>query len=55
MTTKMSNLTIPLGIDSLRIISQTVDTQGNIIIDVESTKLETAWLFRISCDDYAKA
>ena len=42
MTTKMSNLTIPLGIDSLKIISQTVDTQGNIIIDVESTKLETA-------------
>ena len=38
----MSNLTIPLGIDSLKIISQTVDTQGNIIINVESTKLETA-------------
>lgn len=37
----MSNLTIPLGIDSLKIISQTVDIQGNIIIDVESTKLET--------------
>ena len=42
MTPKMSNLTIPLGIDTLRILSQTVDTQGNIIIDVESTKLETA-------------
>lgn len=42
MTTKMSNLTIPLGIDSLKIISQTVDVQGNIIIDVESTKSETA-------------
>ena len=42
MTPKMSNLTIPLGIDSLKIISQTVDTQGNIIINVESTKLETA-------------
>lgn len=32
----MSNLTIPLGIDSLEIISQTVNTQGNIIIDVET-------------------
>ena len=37
----MSNLTIPLGIDSLKIIFQAVDTQGNIIIDVESTKSET--------------
>ena len=38
----MSNLSIPLGIDSLKIISQTVDISGNIIIDVESTKTETA-------------
>lgn len=42
MTAKMSNLTIPLAIDSLEIILQTVDTQENIIIDIESTKLETA-------------
>ncbi len=38
----MSNLTIPLGIDSLKILSQTVDAQGNIIIDVESTNSATA-------------
>lgn len=37
----MSNLSIPLGIDSLKIIAQTIDNQGNIIIDVESTKTET--------------
>jgi transposase len=37
----MSNLSIPLGIDSLKIIAQTVDNQGNIVIDVESTKTET--------------
>ena len=37
----MSNLSIPLGIDSLKIIAQTVDNQGNIIIDVESTRTET--------------
>ena len=38
----MSNLSIPLGIDSLKIIAQTVDISGNIIIVVESTKTETA-------------
>ena len=38
----MSNFTLSLGIDSLKIIAQTIDTQGNIIFDVESTKLETA-------------
>ena len=38
----MSNFTLPLGIDSLKIIAQTVDRQGNIIFDVESTKTETA-------------
>jgi hypothetical protein len=37
----MSNLSIPRGIDSLKIIAQTVDNKGNIIIDVESTKIET--------------
>lgn len=37
----MSNLSIPLGIDSLKITAQTVDNQGNIIIDVESTKTDT--------------
>ena len=38
----MSNFTLPLGIDSLKIIAQTIDIQGNIIFDVESTKTETA-------------
>lgn len=37
----MSNFTLPFDIDSLKIIEQTVDTQGNIIFDVESTKAET--------------
>ena len=37
----MPNLTIPLGIDSLEIISQAINTQGNIIIDVESMKSNT--------------
>jgi len=37
---KMSNITIPLGINSLLILSQSVDTEGNIIIDVESTRRE---------------
>jgi len=34
--TKMSTFTLPLGIDSLEIRSQTVDKQGNIIFDVVS-------------------
>jgi transposase len=38
----MSNFTLSLDIDSLKITAQTVDTQGNIIFDVESTKTETA-------------
>ena len=38
----MSNFTLSLDIDSLKIIAQTVDKQGNIIFDVESTKTETA-------------
>jgi transposase len=38
----MSNFTLSLGIDSLKIVAQTIDTQGNIIFDVESTKTETA-------------
>jgi predicted RNA-binding Zn-ribbon protein involved in translation (DUF1610 family) len=33
----MSNFTIPLGIDSLKITAEIVDTQGNIIIDMKST------------------
>jgi transposase len=37
----MSNFTLPLGIDSLKITAQTVDTQGNIIFDVESTATST--------------
>ncbi len=31
----MSNFSLPLDIDSLKIIAQTVDTQGNIIFEVE--------------------
>lgn len=38
----MSNFTLSLDIDSLKITAQTIDTQGNIIFDVESTKTETA-------------
>lgn len=38
----MSNFTLSLDIDSLKITVQTIDTQGNIIFDVESTKTETA-------------
>lgn len=36
----MASLQIPLGIDSLEIIAQSVDTQGNIVIDVKSTAAE---------------
>lgn len=36
----MANIQIPLGIDSLSIIAQSVDAQGNIMIDVQSTKTE---------------
>jgi len=42
----MSNFTLPLGIDSLKIIAQTIDIQGNIIFDVESTKTETGPVLR---------
>lgn len=38
----MSNFTLSLDIDSLKIIAQTVDKQGSIIFDVESTKTGTA-------------
>lgn len=37
----MSNFTLPLGIESLEIISQTVDTQGSITFDVKSTETST--------------
>ena len=36
----MASLQIPLGIDSLEIIAQSVDEQGNIVIDVQSKKTE---------------
>ncbi len=39
----MTNFTIPFGIDFLKIASQTIDIQENIIIDVENTKSETAF------------
>jgi len=38
----MSNFTLSLEIDSLKITAQTIDTQGNIIFNVESTKTSTA-------------
>ena len=38
----MSNFTLSLDIDSLKITAQTIDTQGNIVFDVESRKTETA-------------
>lgn len=34
----MAQITLPLDIESLEIISQSVDTEGNIIIEVRSTK-----------------
>ena len=37
----MSNFTLPLGIESLEIISQTVDGKGNITFDVKSTATST--------------
>lgn len=37
----MSNFTLPLGIESLEITSQTVDGQGNITFDVKSTAIST--------------
>jgi transposase len=37
----MSNFTLPLGIDSLEITAQSIDSQGNIIFDVKSTKTST--------------
>ena len=37
----MKDLTIPLDINNLKVISQTLDTQGNIIITVESICTKT--------------
>ena len=37
----MSQITIPLDIESLEIISQTVDVQGNIVLEVKSKKRES--------------
>ena len=39
----MSNCTLSLDIDSLKIIAQTLDKQGNIIFDAESTKTKTTY------------
>ena len=36
----MSQISLPLDIDSLKILSQTVDAKGNIIIEVQS-KIES--------------
>ncbi len=38
----MSQIILPLDIESLNIISQTVDTQGNIVIEVQSKSTSTA-------------
>jgi len=37
----MSDITLPLDIKSLEIINQTIDTKGNIILDVVSKCTET--------------
>ena len=37
----MNKITLPIDIESLEIVSQFVDTQGNIIIEVKSTKDST--------------
>lgn len=37
----MSQISLPLDIDSLEIISQTVDTKGNIVIEVQSKATST--------------
>ena len=37
----MSQISLPLDIDSLEILSQTVDTQGNIVIEVQSKSTST--------------
>jgi len=33
---KMTDITLPLDIDSLEIINQTIDNKGNIILEVVS-------------------
>lgn len=38
----MNQITLPLDIESLEIVSQSIDTQGNIIIEVKSKKDSTA-------------
>ena len=38
----MNQITLPLDIESLEIVSQSIDTQGNIIIEVKSKKHSTA-------------
>ena len=36
----MADLSIPLGIPSLELITQTIDKEGNIILTVQSMKAE---------------
>ena len=38
----MNQITLPLDIESLEIVSQSIDTQGNVIIEVKSKKGSTA-------------
>jgi len=40
----MSQISLPLDIDSLKILSQTVDAKGNIIIEVQSKGTSTPGL-----------
>ena len=37
---KMANISLPLGINSFDITAQTLDKQGNIILDVKSKRTE---------------
>jgi hypothetical protein len=34
----MNHITLPIDIESLKIVSQSVDAQGNIVIEVKSKK-----------------
>ena len=38
----MNQITLPIDIESLEIVSQSLDTQGNIVIEVKSTKNSTS-------------
>ena len=46
----MSQISLPLDIDSLKILSQTVDANGNIIIEVQSKGTSTPAGSRLKCN-----